>query len=99
MLDLAESEKDEDERRMHTDSMQVAAMERRKLQEEQKVLKRFRDDEKRREMAAKKAEERQRVSADKLAQKQEKVFVIWLNISFEELKSLNFQSKRKKIPL
>jgi hypothetical protein len=66
-------DKDDDERRMHTHSMQVAAMERRKLKEEEKILKRAQEDEKRKLMEAKMAEERQKRDADKLAQKQEKM--------------------------
>ena len=48
-------------------------MERRKIQQEQKVLKRAHDDQKRRDMETKMAEERQKRDADKFAQKQEKV--------------------------
>ena len=59
--------------RPRTKSMQEAAMERRKLQEEQKMEKRARDVLKRKEVATKKEMERKKKDADKIAQKQEKV--------------------------
>ena len=66
-------EAEEASRRQGTKSMQEAAMERRKIQEEERLLKRARDDEKRREMEIKKEIERQKRDADKIAQKQEKM--------------------------
>jgi len=74
--------KAQDERVNVSQAMQDAASERRKIQEEMRALKWAKEDEKRREMEAKKELERQKKDADKIAHKEEKVFQMILMDSF-----------------